>query len=432
MDSSRTSDLDAIQERTTSSFTNTHITTLRMPDPFQSSQSSSSSSQDSSKSLNAGGNWISKDTYPGSSTDTSVEDDDPREHKEEASAYVEGYQLTISPHDPPEPFDDMYQTAEDQNLEGMGNSLGEPRSGVPSQTMTITSIIRTGDESGPQIVVLNQTHVAKIYDWQCYRHRDEDGFVREVRRDAIGSWSREVAAYKLMPTAVKDLVPRYDNSYSTKVTSMKDGERTVPLILIETVQGTCMRDLNPLILLKRARSDILKKVLAAEARLYSAGVDYNDLHPRNVMVQHDSSIYKKTPQGSIEKPVPVSVKIVDFANASLVRHPKYTDKELWDQIFLADNMDTKLANPFVLRYGKMSVFAEEGWCLDKEDEADKWLWRHFGEKKEYKSVHWDKSDPDAQPRHKEDVEKEGQIKEGEVARDLEISDAQAECIKHIE
>ena len=319
--------------------------------------------------------------------------------------YVVGFSTTAVGHEPPNPFGSDYTTRyPDQTLDPAHMSQQEfcfstsplPGRILSNHTMAlkITSIIRIGAHTGAQVVVVNHSLVAKIYDPMYYDSSEYSDVVRSADRD----YSREAAAYshlRQFPEVAED-IPAFHGTWTidVKSTSSKEGgaasrSRTVRLILLEHLQGRCMAAIDPHTLSEPARSTILKQCINAEIRILHTGVAHRDLAPRNIILMGTDY---KTPN--------IQVKVIDFNVCELFAHPTYTDQEYVrrENEFYA-RWAPKLVSPVKRYFCSLDDFVCDGWCLEDEDERNNWLWETFGHDQRYIPVKWDPNDPGAYPRY---------------------------------
>ncbi|KAF1917638.1 hypothetical protein BDU57DRAFT_513992 [Ampelomyces quisqualis] len=317
--------------------------------------------------------------------------------------YTKGFKFTVTRHEPPEPYGHGYDTKPPQrhsNWKSMSLvecCLSEPTINGQSsvghtQTLTITGIIRTGYDRGAQLVEVNNTMVAKIYDPLYYNEFNDFGHRENVVDNAEGDYSREAIAYETLQqsSAARSVTPAYFGTWITEIETVvgkpsvsRKQIREVPLILIERLYGECMSWISPRLLRKRVRSLILKKVLCAEAVIYQAGVNHCDLSPRNIMVL--GSNYEG-PSVAITD-IQLEVRVIDFNIAEVLRHPHYYNK-YFDPASL-DQWKLHLPSPIVRFHGCLNEFIP-GWCSDDEDADKKWLWKHFHKDPRFAPVEYSK------------------------------------------
>jgi hypothetical protein len=278
-----------------------------------------------------------------------------------------------------------YQTRHGQNLANQPTHL------------RITSVLRSGVDRGPQVVVVNDSMVAKIYDPLFY---DPDECLDAVHL-ADEEHSRETAAYTHLQqfSDLADILPAYFGSYTTQMTAKItiEGrnityEYPVHMILVEYIQGCCMRDAIELIP-EQARYTIFKQCMDADMRLRHAGVRHDDVCPRNV-------ILVGTDLGTPN----VQVKIIDFDRSIIFYHPRYRYQGVtlklkerarkWDRL-------NKLPNPIYYWWHQTIEFS--GWFPDDEDEnnnvTDTWMWEEYKGDNRYIPCRWNPERPDVRPKY---------------------------------
>jgi hypothetical protein len=291
--------------------------------------------------------------------------------------YERGFELTAWQHDPPESFDHLYRTITDLKLEEYKHHLEHACAENSAETYTVLSTIRTGFYFGPQIILLKGCRVAKVYDWEYYDSKP-DGYLRDTFRDAIGDWSREVAAYEILKEEAKDLVPQYFGSYTCQVGGIGSKKRIVPFIVIERVKGDCMFSVDAFHLHHEVRSIILKKVLEIEVELCRTKIMHGDFSPLNLIIQANGTKYKST-RPNIEKvKKKLRIKVINFAHATYLYHDNYRYIDIQKELRAARSAETKMINPFKRRFRRMADFSTSGWCYNNGDGAELWLWKKFG------------------------------------------------------
>lgn len=216
--------------------------------------------------------------------------------------YVKGAKLLIYRHLPPAPTPRRYQHCEPGDLEEhtqltfIERCLKHPP--LPGTTLwSKPSSITIEDEitpcltSGARLLGVDGNLVAKIYDPLYYPipTRSNDVGTNPFRL-ADCDYSHEAAAYARVSGSLGGtIIPEYYGSYTCElpvVSASGAMTRSVRLILLERIPGTCMRDLDPLRMHipEHRRQNIMAKIVDAESLLFSLGVRHGDLHPRNVML----------------------------------------------------------------------------------------------------------------------------------------------------
>jgi hypothetical protein len=326
--------------------------------------------------------------------------------------YNIGFTTTALRHEPPDPFDPEHTRASSSEELANLNAMSQidfcmSYQLLPGRTMTdqtsilsITSVIRTGPRRGAQLVVMNNSLVAKIYDPLYYDPSDD----LDVVRHADEMYSHEAAAYTHLQKVpeVSDLVPKFHGSWTIgiPINFNQDGAtvsqlREVRLILIEHLDSIPMTMKDPHTLSEYARSVILAQCIDAEVRLLNTGLNHTDFVPRNIILQ-----------GSDYETPNIQVKVIDFDWCDLLFHPKY-----FDPSFAQDWMESKakwaplLPNP-VKRWTNLRNFAQLGWCSQNRSEWRSWLWDVFGHDDRYRPVRWDPDRPRIPPRY---VNQDGEV-----------------------
>lgn len=260
--------------------------------------------------------------------------------------------------------------------------------------LKITAVIRSGVNQGAQVVVVNDSMVAKIYDPLFY----DPKFCWTAVGAADREYSREAAAYTHLQRYpdLSDILPTYFGSYTAQMTATTtiEGrsiayEYPVHMILVEYIRGRCMRDARELVP-RLARYDIFKQCMDADVRLRHAGVRHHFFCPRNIILVGTDF---ETPN--------VQVKIINFSQSIIFYHPRYKHKEVaahleerarkWDPL-------KKLPSPLYYWWHRMNDFI--GWFPDKDgDESvvDAWMWEEFGHNDRYIPCHWDPEKPNSDP-----------------------------------
>ncbi|KAF2654344.1 hypothetical protein K491DRAFT_476803 [Lophiostoma macrostomum CBS 122681] len=248
-----------------------------------------------------------------------------------------------------------------------------------SLSITITAHLRTGNERSAQIVVVDDDRVAKIYDPLYYRWISPWGFNDEkedVVRAADRDYYREAVAYEELrgTEAEGTITPSYFGSWTMTVHGER-GPRTVALILMEHVKGSCMHDMDPQALPAAQRKEAIARVIEADALLHYHGVDHNDLHLRNILFAFQdptlplAAVDFKSPQ--------VRVVLIDFNVSELYRLEERTCAKL---------EGSKPLNPACLHCGLMGQYTNAGWLSNDEARDGEWLWQRYKGDVRYKDI----------------------------------------------
>jgi len=216
--------------------------------------------------------------------------------------YAKGAKLTIYRHLAPEPTPLRYQHCGPEDFDELAKmTLIErclkhpPLRGTTLWSrpfsITITDEITTRSTFGARLLGVNSNLVAKIYDPLYYPVATPSNDVgTNPFRLADHDYSYEVAAYERASGRLGGtVIPKYYGSFTCKlsvVTASGTTTRSIRLILIERILGTCMRDLEPRqnCIPQYQRQNIMAKIVDAESLLFFHGVLHRDMHPRNVML----------------------------------------------------------------------------------------------------------------------------------------------------
>lgn len=328
------------------------------------------------------------------------------------ASYAIGTSLVAKRHTPSAPFEASYSDVYKADLNA-GNAISKlgwclshpPHLGTthPEDTrcFTITQAIRAGEDRGAQILLTNDRLVAKIYDPLHYNFIDHD-FDRkiDVVITADRDYSKEAAAYEeLRGSPLQGCVmPTYFSSWTLDVPTLVDGKeilREVRMILIEYIEGTCMLNVDARKLTKRARVNVMSKVIEAHMDLFIAGVRHYDLAPRNTILTNPSSL---TQPLDLESP-DLRAYLIDFNVSTLTR------------IKFGHRLRRAMHNPLYYWLGGKCTWAESGWMGYDDDETKEWMWNLWGngEEGKYVVVKQDPAfplgRPKAPPVSKDDVER---------------------------
>ncbi|KAJ4309208.1 hypothetical protein N0V94_009035 [Neodidymelliopsis sp. IMI 364377] len=234
-----------------------------------------------------------------------------------------------------------------------------------SRTFTIQSTIRTGDEGGAQIVLIDNGMVAKIYDPVYYPFFDREFPSRmfDVAVMADSDYSVEAAAYlELQDSPLQgDTVPEYYGSWTIEVTNEYQDEhitREVRLILVQHIAGVPMLDISPEDLLPEARENIMVKVAEADYDVRAAGVQHFDLEPRNIII--------RTPTDYTDPALRVT--IVDFGRSLVYR------------VYSGQPLPQKYCNP-LFTWSWASKWSSYGWLPRPNEDTVNKAWRLWGDGK---------------------------------------------------
>ncbi|KAH9878094.1 hypothetical protein J1614_003311 [Plenodomus biglobosus] len=349
-----------------------------------------------------------------SAYDSGTDSTTSRKGDEFAVPYVVGATIQAMKHVPAEPFGYGYDTQYPQineNWEDLSQAalctMRVPLGGhtIPNEknVLTITAILRTGVDQGAQLVIVNQTLVAKIYDPLFYEYINEYNAKEHVVINADGDYTREAAAYKWLQnsTTAKHLTPAFHGTWVTTIETcsyhcgeFRTDRRQVPLILIDLVNGKVMSRIDAYAVDARIRTQIMKKVLTADALLVAAGLEHDDYCPRNIIITNLHGT------GANDEAEGLGVKVIDFNIATIMRHPQASRR---DYLGFVDELEKtwhpKILSPIIRWYGHMAEFSVPGWCSNERDGSEQWLWEQFHDDERFIPVVWDPEDPDLSPEY---------------------------------
>ncbi|AEO58628.1 hypothetical protein MYCTH_2306098 [Thermothelomyces thermophilus ATCC 42464] len=276
--------------------------------------------------------------------------------------YASVFTVTITEHVPPRPFglpsvypfiEPPYDTS-DEHLKTLTQTElvvscppleadDDTDSVVPEKpaeaTLKVERPIAVEDGRGPQLVACTVTPqngqgkpfqaVAKIFDPLYYSFENENAPHRPVATTlaADSDYSIEAAAYAhLQKTGhTGGFAPEYYGSWTFTLPIRHRGiqhERHVRLLLIEYIDGVCMRDLcyresAALGFTEEHRLDVLARILDGDARLEHSGINQRDLLPRNIMLKLEPEA--EDPLGKGRPRVVQRAVLIDY-NISVVYH----------------------------------------------------------------------------------------------------------------
>jgi hypothetical protein len=319
--------------------------------------------------------------------------------------YLADHIFTATRHTPPPPFGGQYsETPEpDQALLKKMTQLDWCLSqSLPigsivdsdSHPFTIIKPLRTGLHCGTQIVLVRDAgilKVAKIYDPLYYKLTQR----LDVVQDAAADYSIETAAYQnLQGTRFEgDVTAKFYGSWAIDVPLQHDGKeitRTVYMILLEFVEGVCMRDIDPSALSQTERDNIMVKLLEAESELWISGISNYDASRNVILCQapanpsSSGAFYRTT--ASIEctqgfTDPSFRLCIIDFNHSVVHRlHPEL------------DQPCPRLS-PTTRWWGHLYDFEEAGWLENRKE----WVWKMWEGAEKYVPAKKDPKDPRGEP-----------------------------------
>ena len=244
-----------------------------------------------------------------------------------------------------------------------------PGSTDPNDTRKITfkASIRTECECGAQVLLIDDGLVAKIYDplYYCFFNRDWPSETIDVTTEADHDYTIEAAAYSaLRDTKIQvSIMPIYHGSWTAEVLIEVEGQqrlREIRIILLEHIEGTPMRDINPFDLTREARENTMCKVIEAETDLQIAGLEHDDFEPHNIMVIPPSQITSSEAVESQDAPFEdpdLRVCIIDYALSCVY---KTAGREL---------LKPGYHNP-LFRWIVAGIYCEYGWLPPLREATD--------------------------------------------------------------
>ncbi|KAI9873929.1 MAG: hypothetical protein M1830_010383 [Pleopsidium flavum] len=294
--------------------------------------------------------------------------------------YVRGATFTIYRHLAPQPTPRRYHECKKQDLDeqekftSMERCLLHPP--LPGTTLeseafsiVITEEIFVRGNHGALVLGVNGNLVAKVYDPLYY---PTPNLMNDVGADPFRCadlhYTHEAAAYeKVFGQLDGTVVPRYYGSYTCElpiVSRSVETTRSVRLILIERVQGKCMRDLDlsRVQLPQHQRANVMAKIIDAESLLYACGVIQGDLHPRNIILCGDD-----LDSASLQ------VVLIDFGKTVLDKSDPVNDTGLPTSPLLR----------WDVRAGRHQTFEELGWV---DWDWQMWLEQHWTGSEAYASI----------------------------------------------
>lgn len=228
-------------------------------------------------------------------------------------------------------------------------------------SFVITRELAVHDGHGAQVFVVNGNLVAKIFDPLYYPALDDyTGRRADVAQMADCDYSREAAVCEGIRELWGTAAANYHGSWTFNIpTDTASGvvTRSIRLVLIEFIDGVCMRDLEPNQLTEEQRSNIMIKVIEAEtAFTFRGGVRHRDFAPRNIICSG----------GDLDSPQ-LRVTIIDFNIAVIFR------------LTGGPRMEGNLPPSPIEHWSRRSVeVVDPGWIPRNRAEWGQWLFKHFG------------------------------------------------------
>ncbi|KAL2138412.1 hypothetical protein VTI28DRAFT_6846 [Corynascus sepedonium] len=251
--------------------------------------------------------------------------------------YMSVFTITITEHVPPRPFglpsvypftEPPYDTS-DEHLK----TLTQTELVVNGPPLEADKDIHSVASKKPAEATLKVERpiaaVAKIFDPLYYSFENENAPHRPVATTLVADshYSIEAAAYThLQETGhTGGFAPEYYGSWTFELPIRHRGiqhERYVRLLLIEYIDGVCMRDLcyresAALDFTEEHRLDVLARILDGDTKLEHSGIDQCDLLPRNIMLKLEPEA--EDPLGKGQPRVVQRAVLIDY-NISVVYH----------------------------------------------------------------------------------------------------------------
>ena len=237
-------------------------------------------------------------------------------------------------------------------------------------------------------MIVNGDMLAKIFDPFYYDHFQEWSDPRDEKKtDIVGhaeeNYLQEVAAFVELQQSpeARQFIPEYHGSWTiqvdTSIGKLCRGvtqARSVQLVLMEYIHGKCMQSVDPRSLTRKVRTCIVKEILRADAILAHAGVEHNDMYPRNIMIVGSDYL---TPQ--------LDIKILDFGISNVLRLQKTDTADKIAEV-LRHRYPGKIRSPIDKWSRSMLVFSKWVGRRHSSKEGEKWLWKHFHKDKLYMPV----------------------------------------------
>ena len=179
-------------------------------------------------------------------------------------------------------------------------------------------------------------------------------------------YTRESAAYPKLKHLQGSKVAGFYGSYTCALPLPQGLSRDVRLILMEYINGICLRDLEPAILPQATRQNVMRRVIATDTEIYELGVDQDDVYPRNLIARVKDAKAIADPD--------LEVALVDFGAAQ----------------FGDDRRDADLSPSAIRRWGDSEYmvhpFLADGWI---DWDWKPWLAKCFAgtQQAEHSTVH---------------------------------------------
>ena len=328
--------------------------------------------------------------------------------------YASAFTVTITEHVPPRPFglpsvypriEPPYDTSDEHlktltqtrlivtcpPIEANDDTDGAVPKKPAKATLKVDQPIAVKDWRGPQLVVCTPQDrhgkpfqaVAKIFDPLYYSFENKNAPTRPVATtlEADSDYSIEAAAYAHLQKTGQTgaFAPEYYGSWTFTLPIRHRGiqhERHVRLVLIEYIDGICMRDLcyresAPLGFTEEHRLDVLASILDGAARMDHSGINQRDLLPRNIMLKLELEAEDSLEEG---RPRVVQRAVLIDYDIAVVYHLAPDELEYHEATELP-------LNPMGLFWNKslddFGYWVPEGWQCNSRAQQE-WLMERFG------------------------------------------------------
>ncbi|ERF75636.1 hypothetical protein EPUS_04616 [Endocarpon pusillum Z07020] len=280
--------------------------------------------------------------------------------------YVEGATFEVRRHEPPQPTrgsscianpTDMKEQQRMSLLErcflhpplpGPATPAGSDSEyeSVPSSSLSLLRILKpisVHDNQAAQIILCGSggDMIAKFYDplYAATPTRENDIFA-DPFRTADYSYAHETAAYEALTRFaarhphISCFFPRYYGSYTCEISTPLAGKtRTVRLILMEYIEGTCLSKVDPTQippLPQDGRKCIMASIVNAESALSAGGLNHRDLFPRNIILRGylgGRAGLAAVTTGELKRSSDFSVVVLDFGRSDILHGKRCADDQ---------------------------------------------------------------------------------------------------------
>lgn len=229
------------------------------------------------------------------------------------------------------------------------SSSGSGAESVPSSSSTLRLLrilkpISVHDNQAAQITLCGSSGdmVAKFHDplYAATPSRENDIYA-DPFRTADHNYAHETAAYEALTQFaarhphISRFFPRYYGSYTCEISTPLAGKtRTVRLILMEYIEGTCLSEVDPTQLPplpQDVRKSIMANIVNAESALSACGLNHRDLLPRNIILRGylggRAGLSAAVTTGELKRSSDMSVVILDFGRSDILHGKRRADDQ---------------------------------------------------------------------------------------------------------